>query len=543
MIPVDNLLYHVMRGTVKSVPLIGAFLEELLFGTYEAMKRERESRKLWGILSGLDKKLATFEEIVQLVHEEKIIPDDTARNLITYADAVKSDEIQPDDNLASKLKQAFQISIERDPLAVYLADLAMDLRPWRGLGLDRPICIEDIYISSTLLEKSSDHEKVFKESEISDNLFNQSSIENKILIEGSAGMGKSTLLKHWAINLAENASLASERKIPIFLPLLAVESACSASGNWDLSLTDLVSRQFSTYLPRSSDSLQLAVARVIDSGQALILLDGLDEISEDNRTHIKGWINAVRRKAAECPIVVTSRPILFTEGFEHFSKLTLRPFEPEQQKQFIELWFKSESQTDKIEKIRELMEREDAFLIASICGNPLFLTMLCIEFAYGDKLSTTSARLITTPAELIDKFTKILVFNYKKPVAGKYPGDLKLSILESVADYFYEKSVLKIFEGDLIDFVKRQLSDMRSTDSPHEVIKEISRDTGFILPDRYGNWEFSHLLYQEFFSASFHKRQSRKGVDQGPWLRKIRFDRGDRYANVKQFYAHLSEKG
>ena len=72
MVPINNLLYHLMRGTVKSVPLVGALLEELLFGAFEAAKRDKESKKLWELLSNIEKKLATFEEIVSLINENQI---------------------------------------------------------------------------------------------------------------------------------------------------------------------------------------------------------------------------------------------------------------------------------------------------------------------------------------------------------------------------------------------------------------------------------------------------------------------------------------
>ena len=413
-----------------------------------------------------------------------------------------------------------------NPLASYLVELAMELRPWQGIGLESPINIEDIFISNVLFEKALNEEKTYDESQITSDFFIK---RKKIFIEAPAGMGKSTLLKHWAIQFAEKG--IADQKIPIFLPLSYVESKCIDSLNWSLSLIELASMRFSLVLPQSSDSLKRALSKAIADGNAIILLDGFDEVSDNNRHNMKNWIDYARSEASECPMVITSRPPIFDQRFDHFSKLSLQPFDASRQKRFITKWFKGVSQPDNTEEIYKILQSSHKYRIRGVSGNPLFLTMICVEYS-------KSGSLPNTQAELINKFTRLLVFNYTTPITSTFAPSLKLQVLELVADHFYEKYQNDFSEDELIDLIENNYPDL---ESPYQLIKEISKYTGLIIRNRYGYWHFLHLLFQEFFTASFHIRQNRMGIDQSEWLGKIRFARGDRYVNIKKYYTNLSQ--
>lgn len=530
----DNLLFNLLRGTVKSVPLVGAFLEQLFFGALDDANRAKEAAKLQEILHKLDGKLATFEEITLIVRDQVCLSEENTKKLDALISIGTDAQQQRNANFSSDLKQAFLASIDRDPLDAYLADSVADLRPWRGLGLPRPLFIDDIYVMTTLSEGISTNERIFPETEVLHNVLTKQFPHN-LIIEGPAGSGKSTLLRHWAISLVECAHLSTKEYIPIFLPLSFVELSCNSARDWNLSLPHLVARRFSTPTGRSSQALSTSIAHAIESGRAVIFLDAADEISEKRRPEMRGWINGVCRVASESPIVITSRPIHFVDGLEDFHKYYLQSFGHSQQERFIERWFVSISEPEKAKQMTEYLDRSDMFLIRddSIAGNPLFLTMLCIEFEVTEKLSRT-------PGKLLDQFTRILldILDRQKGLKPKFGLDLKRRILESVASHFFEANRVIFSEEELLNCARSVLETFHISSKPEKLIREIEMRSGLIIEDRYGNWQFSHLLFQEFFTARFQWRRQMEDCNQAKWLQNVVYD--DRYVNVIDFYSQLA---
>jgi len=157
----------------------------------------------------------------------------------------------------------------------------------------------------------------------------------RLVVLGDPGAGKTTFLRYVALALAEGEQAARERLglagdwLPIYLPLAAYNEELQKKR---VSLEDYVLHYWDT---RSFDrpGMDQLVARALETGQVLLLLDGLDEVGSraDRRatiSQVEAWTNSYGPRGNR--LVVTSRSVGYDEaalacGFRAY---TLSPFGP-----------------------------------------------------------------------------------------------------------------------------------------------------------------------------------------------------------------------
>ena len=289
-----------------------------------------------------------------------------------------------------------------DPLDVYLSHLVDDLSLWRGLGLRRNVPLEDTYISQ-FIDSSSPEAETTSDADLLQSLRDCTLQIRRILIEGPAGSGKSNLLRHWALNLANHSCpISSHDYIPIFMPLGLVEQLCEHCGSWNMPFVELVASIYPDASGKTSSALVDSLTEAIDSGAAMILLDAADEVSEEARSEMKSWLERISRSARRCPIVLTSRPGDYVFGMNSFEPMYLRSLNRKQRDLFISKWFQASDLKGQDQAMKELLACSPRLDIPQLAGNPLFLTMMCVEYELTQTLSAT-------PGALLDQFTRILL--------------------------------------------------------------------------------------------------------------------------------------
>lgn len=230
---------------------------------------------------------------------------------------------------------------------------------------------------------------------------------SRLLLEGQPGAGKTTFLRLVACLLARDVlgidcpDGPSWRKrylgldggkplLPVLfritdlVPLLTREEA-RLLHNDRRRLLDLLAAMCEGNehpVPRE------AWSRRLEGGEAILLLDGLDEVVDEG---MRARIFEVFRDATEhwkCPIVVTSRPIQTAVLREMgFHLATVEPFERAEIRTFIDHWVSALYATDNSEALSGEGERYRAALVGAICDlarirrlatNPVMLTCLCV---------------------------------------------------------------------------------------------------------------------------------------------------------------------
>ena len=212
----------------------------------------------------------------------------------------------------------------------------------RVLDMTVPINLNDIYTSVNILEKITKTRRIgnqllqkvnFEDIErfglsriIEKRISALEAVEkySKLMILGKAGAGKSIFLKYLAIQCIKGEF--QPHLVPIFLNLK------------DFAVHTTLIEYITQFIQPNIDINQLLI-----SGKMLILLDGLDEVKQDNNNHILQKIRDFSHQFSNNHFVVTSRIAAGEYTFEQFTEVEIADFDDQQITDFVFNWFQDQS--------------------------------------------------------------------------------------------------------------------------------------------------------------------------------------------------------
>jgi predicted NACHT family NTPase len=166
------------------------------------------------------------------------------------------------------------------------------------------------------------------------------------VVLGDPGMGKSTLLAYLALLLADRATSLDgfsppPEAIPLFISLRDFVRVQKTQPDLSvLTYLEMRARQ-SLSLPQAHWAFFEATLRM---GEAVVLLDGLDEVgSEAARHHLATAIRTFRSQFPACPFWITSRIYGYTSSVrlsgEEFTHYRIGRLDDAQVNGFIDRWY------------------------------------------------------------------------------------------------------------------------------------------------------------------------------------------------------------
>ncbi|MBN1875913.1 MAG: NACHT domain-containing protein [Anaerolineae bacterium] len=209
----------------------------------------------------------------------------------------------------------------------------------RVLGKYEPVSFEGIYTDVYLLEEPKASRYVdltsgeTRREQRQDGLSLIQQLDTQtVVILGKPGAGKTTFLKYVAVQAA-TGKLGDY--VPIFIYL----------REWDgEKLLDILAEEFEGY---DLTDTRAYVEHLLQSGEALVLLDGLDEMStEDQRQLIKA-LERFSRRYLDCRILITCRVAATSYQFERAKYVEVSDFTDEQMQAFATNWFKDDTERGK----------------------------------------------------------------------------------------------------------------------------------------------------------------------------------------------------
>lgn len=350
----------------------------------------------------------------------------------------------------------------------------------------------------------------------------------QLAIVAWGGFGKTTLLKH----LAYIYGTKQYRKydvpglIPVLLPLRQYRKYIAQES--PLSLPELFMQQHLRAMAEI-DSERDRLSKLppdwfrdmLARGKVLVMMDGFDEIPENERILFSQWITQQMRCFDRSVFILTSRPTAYREVFEDSgrvealrTKVWVRSLTADQQTKFVHQWYLSQEKLDRAgrdtpEVQRDARRNADSLLeqirnpdrpeLADLAKNPLLLNLLSTYHR-----SDPGVELPHQRAELYQDICSLQL--RKRPAAREIvlplsPEERQL-VLQAIALGMMQQEKRLIEEGDLLDLLTQTLQAQNHEGLvPKEFLRQIVEVSELIVRQGLEGYEFSHLSFQEFLAA------------------------------------------
>ena len=317
---------------------------------------------------------------------------------------------------------------------------------------------------------------------------------NRLFILGKPGAGKTTFLKHLAIQCSRGEFQGD--LVPFFVTLKDfAESESQAGSNTLLAYLN-------SYLKQAEDK---KLRNILDGGKALVLLDGLDEVLEANTKQVIKEIVSLSTSYPDNQFIVTCRIAAKEYIFDKFTEVEIADFEDKQIADFATNWFRNKAV--KAETFLARLKQEQP--IRELVSSPLLLTLLCISF---EELGDFPANRKELYEEGIDALLKkwdakrgIQRDKVYKPLSVAKKEDLLSNIAWktfAVGDYFFKQDKAESYISEYIrNLPGASLDDEALQGDSEVVLKNIEAQHGLLVARAKHIYSFSHLTFQEYFTA------------------------------------------
>ena len=328
----------------------------------------------------------------------------------------------------------------------------------------------------------------------------------RLLILGKPGAGKTTFLKHLAVECSKGKF--QPNLIPVLIELRKIRST-----EW--KLVDALSEELSV------DSQKTQT--LLEQGRLLILMDGLDEVPTNSfRRNVQeqlrrlGVQEQLRRLAQEPKhsdnrFILTCRTQIIDVIPQGFTSVEVADFDDEQVKKFVENWFCASGRNEV-----EIAQQWQAFLDAAkknpalkeLAVTPVLLSLMCLVLQDVGDLSSQTTWLYRKGIRLL-----LEKWNDRKEIPGweigqeiyrKLEPEQKEALLTEIAARKFENSSNSVLfeQKDLAQQIANHLN-LANVREGEAVLKAIEVQHGLLVERADEIWSFSHLTFQKYFTIQW----------------------------------------
>ncbi|MGB3308946.1 MAG: GUN4 domain-containing protein [Nodosilinea sp.] len=343
----------------------------------------------------------------------------------------------------------------------------------------------------------------------------------QLVILAWGGYGKTTLLKHVAYIYAtkQYSRHQVKKRIPVLLVLRKKELRDLLASESAPDLPTVITQHHIPDLPREGDDRPVPdnwVTDVLRRGDAVIMLDGFDEVAKDQRPAVATWINRQMRRYGNSVFIVTSRPKAYRDQdaahrLELSTALWVRDFDATQRRDFVTRWYQCQERyahggraTPDVVKLANeaaqdlLHQIENRQELKDLAKNPLLLNMI-VTF----HRRYPGARLPQRQVELYQEICQLQLRD--RPRARQLDTLLTQcdaqTVLQMLALQMMQWHIERILQEDLFSFIVRCLDQQEEAIDAGNFIEQVVQISE-LLVQQEDEYEFAHLSFQEYLAAA-----------------------------------------
>jgi hypothetical protein len=345
----------------------------------------------------------------------------------------------------------------------------------------------------------------------------------RMVLLGDPGAGKTTLIRWIATayllrlkrdpaykNLPDVATLPDKDWLPIVIRCRDLDES-SKTGSFDDVLRETFRK--AQMAAEETAALQAVIREMLVQGKSILLVDGLDEISNiGTRARFSQQIERLHIAFPNVPMIVTSRIVGYREmkyrigrGFEH---ATVSEFTKEDKDEFARRWCDITELPERRDKATEelIQAIHSSDRIERLAGNPMLLTTLALVKRKVGKLPERRADLYWEAV--------LVLLNWRAEVDEPIGHREAVPQLEYVAYEMCRQGVQRLREDEILELMEKMREEYPNVRAakkhePGEFLRMLERRTGILIEAgevRHKGrlvpvFEFRHLTFQEYLAA------------------------------------------
>ncbi|EOD63954.1 NACHT domain-containing protein [Amycolatopsis vancoresmycina] len=324
-----------------------------------------------------------------------------------------------------------------------------------------------------------------------------------VLVRGEAGSGKTTLLDWLAVTAARAgftgklAGWNGRVPFPIRLRSFAAEPLPRPE-------------EFLAHIAPMQAPPEGWARRVLESGRAMVLVDGVDEVGAGHRREVKAWLRKLASTFPDTLIVVTSRTAAADQRWlaqEGFGCVLLEPMNADDIQALVTRWHNAAAAGGQVRRDTDLAAVQRRLLnqldsrphLRTLAASPLLCAMLCaLNLAHRSEL----------PRDRMDLYRKALSMllhlrDAERRIDVILTEAQKQILLGDLAWRLSLASKVELPKERVLSHVALRLPSLPHVDhTPSEVLDHLLERSGVLREPVRGRVDFVHRTFQECLAAN-----------------------------------------